>query len=243
MATKKESARKPANEKPSNKPSLNANVKIKIRKDGPYEVSGGVPLEQDIPISDMEGIPYEWRTGTKYPAQDKYLLCRCGESKTPPFCDETHSNIEFDGTETAGNVPFLKKAKLIRGEGIDLRDEEDLCAHEGFCDRALGIWTLVDNSDNAEARDIVLEEASDCPSGRLVVLDKDGNEIEPKFKPAIGLIIEDADQGLLGSLWVRGGIPIEGARGTKYEVRNRVTLCRCGKSANKPFCDGTHYDE
>ena len=39
---------------------------------------------------------------------------------------------------------------------------------------------------------------------------------------------------------VRGGIQIESADGFKYEVRNRVTLCRCGKSQNKPFCDGTH---
>jgi CDGSH-type Zn-finger protein len=41
-------------------------------------------------------------------------------------------------------------------------------------------------------------------------------------------------------IWVRGGICIESADGTPYEVRNRVTLCRCGASANKPFCDGQH---
>ena len=28
--------------------------------------------------------------------------------------------------------------------------------------------------------------------------------------------------------------------GKNYEVRNRVTLCRCGRSNNKPFCDGSH---
>jgi CDGSH-type Zn-finger protein len=41
---------------------------------------------------------------------------------------------------------------------------------------------------------------------------------------------------------VKGGVPVESADGTVYEVRNRVTLCRCGKSTNKPFCDGTHID-
>ncbi|MFE2733740.1 CDGSH iron-sulfur domain-containing protein [Streptomyces sp. NPDC059349] len=39
---------------------------------------------------------------------------------------------------------------------------------------------------------------------------------------------------------MRGGIPVTAADGTPYEVRNRVTLCRCGASRNKPFCDGTH---
>jgi CDGSH-type Zn-finger protein len=41
---------------------------------------------------------------------------------------------------------------------------------------------------------------------------------------------------------VRGGIPIESANGKTYAVRNRVTLCRCGQSANKPLCDGSHSD-
>jgi len=41
-------------------------------------------------------------------------------------------------------------------------------------------------------------------------------------------------------LWVRGGIPVTSANGFHYEVRNRVTLCRCGTSKNKPFCDGSH---
>ena len=43
-----------------------------------------------------------------------------------------------------------------------------------------------------------------------------------------------------GPIWVRGGIPVASADGKTYEVRNRLTLCRCGRSANKPFCDGSH---
>jgi len=243
MAARKESPKKALNKKTAAKPPSNNTFKIKIRKDGPYEVSGGVPLEQDVMISGNDGIPYEWDAGKKYPVQDKYLLCRCGESKNPPFCDGSHSHVDFDGTETAGNVPFLEEAKTFEGEGLILKDAGSLCAHAGFCDRAFGIWTLVDNSHVPDARDTAIEEAADCPSGRLVVWDKDGKEIEPEFKPAIGLVIEDPVEGLTGPLWIRGGIPIEGCTGTKYEVRNRVTLCRCGKSANKPFCDGTHDDD
>jgi CDGSH-type Zn-finger protein len=39
---------------------------------------------------------------------------------------------------------------------------------------------------------------------------------------------------------IRGGIQVIAADGFHYEIRNRVTLCRCGASKNKPFCDGTH---
>jgi CDGSH-type Zn-finger protein len=56
---------------------------------------------------------------------------------------------------------------------------------------------------------------------------------------SIGLI-EDPEQQCSGPLWLQGGIPIVAADGFEYEVRNRVTLCRCGASKNKPFCDGTH---
>ena len=233
MAGKKGSPRKPANK----------NFKIKVNENGPYVVSGGVPLEEDIMVSGDDGIPYEWRAGKKYPVKEKYTLCRCGQSKNPPFCDGTHVRIDFDGTETASNKPFLKQAEEINGPDLDLTDAPDLCVHAGFCDRASGIWNLVENSDHPEAKEIAIEEAGNCPSGRLVVWDKEGNEIEPELEPAIGLVIEDPVEGLTGALRVRGGIPIESADGTSYEIRNRVTLCRCGKSTNKPFCDGSHLDE
>ena len=37
-----------------------------------------------------------------------------------------------------------------------------------------------------------------------------------------------------------GGIELTGADGKPYEIRNRMTLCRCGRSENKPFCNGAH---
>jgi hypothetical protein len=74
----------------------------------------------------------------------------------------------------------------------------------------------------------------------LVAVDLEtGEDIEPVFEPSIGLV-EDTARGVSGPLWVRGGIPIVAADGETYEVRNRVTLCRCGRSSNKPYCDGAH---
>jgi CDGSH-type Zn-finger protein len=79
-----------------------------------------------------------------------------------------------------------------------------------------------------------------CPSGRLTLHDKKtGKEIEDKLSPSIA-VIEDPPLKCSGPLWVRGGITIESHDGKRYETRNRVTLCRCGASQNKPFCDGSH---
>jgi len=99
---------------------------------------------------------------------------------------------------------------------------------------------LMDQTDDPEVRKLVIREANHCPAGRLVLHDKkSGEEIEHKLPPSIG-VVEDPALGCSGPHWVRGGIRIESADGTPYEVRNRVTLCRCGASANKPFCNGSH---
>ena len=66
-----------------------------------------------------------------------------------------------------------------------------------------------------------------------------GAALEPDLAQSIGLI-EDPAEACSGPIWLRGGIALIAADGTEYEVRNRVTLCRCGESKNKPFCDGAH---
>jgi CDGSH-type Zn-finger protein len=213
--------------------------KIRTSKNGPYLVSGGIPLAKQIIGIDTAGYSYEWREGKKYPSKDNYALCRCGQSKNKPFCDGIHIKVNFNGTETASREPYLDQAERIDGTALELTDAQELCAAARFCDRAGGIWNLTQQSMDSEAKRIAIEEAGNCPSGRLVVWDKKGKAIEPKFEPSIGLV-EDPQEGMRGPIWVRGGIPVESADGSIYEIRNRVTLCRCGKSSNKPFCDGSH---
>ncbi len=213
--------------------------KIRVSRNGPYLVSGGIPLAKQIIGIDAAGDSYKWSEGKKYPPKDNYALCRCGQSKNKPFCDGTHIKVNFNGTETASREPYLNQAERIDGPALELTDAQELCAVARFCERAGGIWHLTEQSKDSKAKRITIEEAGNCPSGRLVAWDKNGKDIEPKFEPTIGLV-EDPQEGMRGPIWVRGGIPVESADGSVYEIRNRVTLCRCGKSSNKPFCDGSH---
>lgn len=218
-------------------------ARIKVSKDGPYLVSGGIPVMKKTIIADEEGTALEWRFDMRYPLQEKCGLCRCGKSERKPFCDGSHLKIGFVGTEMAGEEAYLDRPKVLDGSGITLSDVEDLCASARFCHRAGGIWNIVKDSDNPQIRQIVIEETFDCPSGRLVVHDKKtGEAIEPKLEKSI-VVVEDPSVGVNGPLWVRGCIPIESVDGKIYRPRNRITLCRCGKSQNKPFCDSSHYPE
>jgi len=219
---------------------MNSKMKIKICEDGPYTVYGGIPLMDQILVPDAEGLSVRWHKGKEYSFKEEYDLCRCGQSKTKPFCDLTHAEISFDGTEIASREPFdLQAEPKTTGPELELTDVVSLCALARFCDRAGGVWDNLRASDDPQAKRIAIQEVGDCPAGRLVLRDKAGNLVEPDFEPSIGLVI-DPVASELGPIWVRGSIPIESVDGFVYEIRNRVTLCRCGKSTNKPFCDGRH---
>jgi CDGSH-type Zn-finger protein len=215
------------------------NCRITITKNGPYIVSGNVPMEEKIIVGGEDGNEYV--EGRSFPLKGQYALCRCGHSKNMPYCDGEHTRRYFDGSETASREPYLNRAEVFAGPAITLTDEEDLCAFARFCHIRQGsVWELTEDSGNPESKEGAIKTACDCPAGRLVAWDNEtGQPIEPYYQPSI-VILQDPSRNCSGPLWVRGGIPIEASDGAVYEVRNRVTLCRCGKSENKPFCDANH---
>jgi CDGSH-type Zn-finger protein len=216
--------------------------KIVVSKDGPYLVSGNVPLSvQRIVLKD--GVPYAWEEDLLFDTPESFTLCRCGASGNKPACDGSHAKIEWNSEENATREPYMDRAEATEGPGLALSDVEDLCSYARFCHRDEGIWDLTEGSDDKEKRRVAIEIAGNCPSGRLVVWDtKLVKQIEPKFEPSIA-VTDDELAGTTGPLWVRGGIPVTSSDGYQYEVRNRMTLCRCGRSESMPFCDGSHLEE
>jgi CDGSH-type Zn-finger protein len=212
---------------------------ITVTENGPYEVQGSIPLMRQTSVADGHGGSHEWREGDAIESDATYRLCRCGQSMNKPFCDGSHLTNGFNGGETATRAPYTTQAGVVRGTRLTLTDSEQFCASARFCHPGGGTWRLA-RSENEDDVHLAIREAGNCPSGRLVARDAStGIAIEPVFTPSIG-IIDDPDAGVAGPIWVRGGIPVIGADGDPYEIRNRVTLCRCGGSSNKPFCDGTH---
>jgi CDGSH-type Zn-finger protein len=126
--------------------------KIVISKNGPYMVSGKIPLRKEIIKTDSERYPLSWEKGETYPEREKYDLCRCGQSKNKPFCDRTHIRTGFDGQEVASHRKYLDEAEIITGPELDLTDVYSLCSGAGFCDRDKGTWELTKNSNQATAK-------------------------------------------------------------------------------------------
>ncbi|MCL1977200.1 MAG: CDGSH iron-sulfur domain-containing protein [Candidatus Bathyarchaeota archaeon] len=219
------------------------NGKIQVTKNGPYMVLGDFPLYHMIIECDNSMTPSEWMIAGKLESQPNYALCRCGGTANKPFCDGTHFKNHFDGTENSDNTLFEKMAKTIEGPKLALKDAEVLCASARFCHRGGDIWNQIAQTSDTKIKENCTKNGCDCPSGRIVLIDKETSKmVEPKLDQVIGLI-NDSFIGRDGPLWIQGGIPVYSADGKPYEIRNRLTLCRCGKSTNKPFCDSSHYPD
>ena len=127
--------------------------------------------------------------------------------------------------------------RIYRGAAIEVSFDLDLCTHIGECLRRQPEvfelrrrpWILPDGASADEIAAVVER----CPSGALQYRRVDGGPEEHGPEPAVVTPIRN------GPLLVRGRVEVRRDDGT-LEILPRASLCRCGGSLNKPFCDNTH---
>jgi CDGSH-type Zn-finger protein len=228
----------------SNERDASGGKKIVVRKNGPYIVRGGIPLVRKAQVVSEYGEPLTWKKGEVIETGETYSLCRCGQSNRKPFCDGTHAKIGFDGTESADTgVTAERQVVFAGGTKIVVKCDNYLCMGSGFCgNRIANIQQMIPDTADTVVRAQVMAMIERCPSGSLTYsIEADEADIEPDLPQQIAVTTEITSDGpIAGPLWVTGNIPIERADGQPFETRNRVTLCCCGLSENKPLCDGTH---
>jgi CDGSH-type Zn-finger protein len=214
--------------------------RIVVLENGPYVVIGRIPLRRKRKVVSEHNDSLTWETGETIPTADTYALCRCGHSKSKPFCDGTHAVIGFDGTESADVRPYEELQHVHDGIGISAQRVGELCIHAAFCiGRTRPIAEMLADAADSDVRSNIMGRIDHCPSGSYsYALHRGGDTIEPDLPQAISVLEEE--DGLASALWVTGVIPVVRADGQPLETRNRMTLCRCGHSSNKPLCDGTH---
>lgn len=220
--------------------------KITTKRNGPYGVHGNIPLVKKTQIVSEYGEPLTWKKdGNIDCAGEEYYLCRCGGSASMPFCDGTHRTNGFDGTENAQTDGPSDYLFDFQGTDLIVTKDPTLCMISGFCGmRDKEISQFVAESDDTEARSLAIAMVERCPSGALTYKIQKGDvDIEPDLPIQIADTIEITSDGpISGPLWVTGCVQIERSDGKPFAGRNRVTLCNCGQSANKPLCDGTHRE-
>ena len=127
--------------------------------------------------------------------------------------------------------------KVYRGRDIEVSFDLDICIHIGEClrgdSRVFKLdrrpWTLPDAGD----ADVVAKVVELCPSGALLYHRLDGAPQEQAGATTKVTPMRD------GPLMVTGEIEVRHEDGT-VETLPRATLCRCGESKHKPFCDNQH---
>jgi CDGSH-type Zn-finger protein len=211
---------------------------IKVSRNGPYLVSGHVPLDEQV--INVIGHHNELQPGSDLSQADNYALCRCGHSGHAPMCDGSHVKVHFEGTEVADRRDFADRPlKKVTGETMTLLDDER-CAFSRFCHQEHGdVWSETEKDSDPVQRAEAIKGAAECIAGRLVMVDDSGDPIEKARTTRIS-IVQDPAKKVSGPLFVQGPIQVTSVAGEPYEVRNRQALCRCGGSENKPFCDATH---
>mgnify|MGYP001203926511 CR=1 FL=1 len=219
--------------------------RIRVKKNGPYIVEGDVPLVHKTQVVSEYGEPLTWQKDGVIPTDEgEYHLCRCGKSSDLPFCDGTHRKVGFDGTETADPGSTEQRGFTYpRGTHIIVKKDASLCMLSGYCGfRDAIMSSLVSSSADPKMRALVMAMVERCPSGALTYrIEADGPEIEPDLPQQVAVTTEITFEGpIAGPLWVTGCIPVLRSDGRLLETRNRVTLCNCGHSDNKPLCDGNH---
>jgi CDGSH-type Zn-finger protein len=163
-------------------------------------------------------------------------LCRCGGSNIKPFCDGTHLKNNFSDKKEEDREP--DKLDTYNGEKLTIHDNRGVCSHRGYCtDNAPKVfqmkvepWIYPDAQDPDDTTKVI----KTCPSGALSYTKDSKLSKDWDREPAI-TVFKD------GSYDVVGDIKLFDPDGNKPESKEHFTLCRCGHSKNKPFCDGQHW--
>jgi len=179
-----------------------------------------------IKVANAEAITF---CGEALETDGDVYLCRCGKSGNAPFCDGSH-NPGFDGSRQKE-----PSAEIRVWEGQTLRTffNPNTCMHVFYC-KPLKELRERELAGDAAAAEEIMKVVGTCPSGALTYETK-----EAIAEPAPTAFASCIDIREGGEIRVQKPFDIN-AEPMERMMPARATLCRCGLSKNKPWCDGRH---
>lgn len=188
---------------------------IRIIKNGPIKATG------------FDCVKF---AGKRLQATGDVFLCRCGRSSNAPFCDGTHAKIGFSG---ANEQDQPQETTGWEGKTIRTYFNANICMHARMC-RPLKSLRERELDGDASAAQQIAKVVTECPSGALTY-DMVEGENPFGFDESTEIDIVEG-----GEIRIQCVADTEGVELQDRQPQNRMTLCRCGLSKNKPFCDASH---
>jgi CDGSH-type Zn-finger protein len=210
--------------------------KILPLPNGPYYLLNDLELKVVENLQNSKGEPLSTVLGV--------ALCRCGASKNKPFCDGTHATVGFSSEnkipDNNGSKHIRDRRKSYVDREITIHDNRMICSHAAECVNNLSsVFKLNSrpwiNPDSAKT-DEIIDTIRKCPSGALSYSINSIEHRDPIERESMVTVSKN------GPYLITGGIDLIGENIIWGEgaSREHYTLCRCGASNNKPFCDGMH---
>ena len=151
-------------------------------------------------------------------------------TKPPTSEPEAEEPAQDDVPATVG------EDNIARSDSIEIRFDGKRCIHSRQCvlnapgvflANVEGPWL---HPETASAEHLV-HVAQSCPSGAITYRRLDGGDEEKTPEVNMAFLRQNGPYALHADLRIEGQPPI-----------HRATLCRCGQSKNKPFCDNSHIE-
>lgn len=167
-------------------------------------------------------------------AERRFVLSSVTPAAVPRPSVTVAAAPALEAAKTATRV--VDGVEIVEGAALTLSFEARRCIHARFCvtgaptvflANVQGPWIHPDTVDPEYLAAI----AHECPSGAIQYQRKDGRPNEAAPPVNLAAIRES------GPYAFRGQLQLDGT-----DIGYRATLCRCGASKNKPFCDGSHHE-
>lgn len=201
-------------------------IRISLQKDGPITLSTDAG---DLPVLEMEG-------GEDIAPEGEVHLCRCGESSNKPFCDWTHVGTGYSDANRCENDVLQD----YEAPGITVHFNRSICSGAAECVHNLPSVFESSSEDwihpEKAGVDEVIATVKKCPSGALTYTT--GGETHRNESDTVAVRVKKN-----GPYEIRGPVEMEAPRWSVNASRTTFALCRCGKSANVPFCDYSHGEQ
>ncbi|NOX16239.1 MAG: hypothetical protein GXP61_09525 [Epsilonproteobacteria bacterium] len=201
-------------------------MNIKFSTNGPVKIK--IDGEKEI----YENVLFD-TNGNSINAKKTTVLCVCGKSKKQPFCDGIHKAVEFSSKNELEDEIIQR----YNGKEINIIFNRSICSGAGNCVRnfpkiyknASENWIFPDNDSIAQVKNSI----KSCPSGALSY-ELNSDVTCETYKDVKLEIIKN------GPINVKGNVETQIDKWSTNANKQKFSICRCGASQNKPFCDYTH---